>query len=250
MSVFVVAECGVNWVAIESDKLRMAKKMIETFKECGADACKFQMYKEYHVAAHPRKDELQAIVLSEDDAKALREHGDGVGIDVFFTPMYVEAVNILERIHVNRYKIRSRDAVNVDLLKAVMATNKDMMVSVANNRVDWDVLCTPGSDGKELRYRVKLLYCIEHYPTEDEEVDLTGAFPAMRRYQSSIEYAGLSDHTTGITCPIAAVAMGAKVIEKHVKLDNKYEWVDNAVAITPTEFKEMVYHIRRVEAMR
>lgn len=245
MGVFLIAECGVNW-----RDLKEAKRLIEVFKEVGADACKFQMYRPHQVASHPRAKELQDIIVDEERARELKEHGESIDMEVFFTPMYLEAVDVLEKLGVNRYKIRSRDALNTSLLQKVLATGKDVMISVANDRVDWEPLMQPGPDGKELRYRVKLLHCIEHYPAPDDEVHLCAAFPALRSYRSSVEYAGVSDHTVGITCAVAAVAMGAVIVEKHVKLDNSFDWIDNRVAVTPLEFKEMVEHIRRVEVLR
>lgn len=238
--VFIVAEIGVNWQDIVE-----AKRMIEVFRESGADACKFQMYKETHVARHPRAEELKKILVTEEIAKELIEHGATCDIEVFFTPMYTQAVDILEKLDVNRYKVRSGDATNTSLLRKVLETRKDVMISVAGDRLDWNAL-----DEADSRYRVQLLYCIARYPAKDSEVHLKTAFPSQRPYISSTDYAGLSDHTTGITCAIAASAMGAQIIEKHVKLGTSYNWIDDEIAVTPLEFKEMVYHIRRIEEMR
>ena len=79
---------------------------------------------------------------------------------------------------------------------------------------------------------------------------LKWAFPALRSYVSSNEYVGYSDHTPGITAAITAVAMGAQIIEKHVMLNKDFDWIDSSVSITPIEFKDMVYHIRRAEVIR
>ncbi len=240
MGVYVVAECGVNWRNIAE-----AKRMIEVFKECGADACKFQMYKPNMVERHPRSKDLLQIVMTEQMARELTEHGESVGVDVFFTPMYPEAVDILERLNVKKYKVRAKDADNAPLLLKVLSTKKDTYISVANNRIGWDTL-----DAANAKYRVKLLHCIDRYPAKDEEVHLRSVFPSYRSYISSIEYVGISDHTVGTTCCIAAVALGAEVVEKHVMLDRTTDWVDSAVSITPLEFKDMVQHIRRIEVMR
>ncbi|MFA5937509.1 MAG: N-acetylneuraminate synthase family protein [Candidatus Paceibacterota bacterium] len=240
MSVFVVAECGVNWRTIAE-----AKKMLEVFKECGADACKFQYYEASHVMKHPRAAELTKIAMTPEIVKELMEYGHSCDIEVFWTPMFVEAVDVLEKAGVNTYKVRSTDATNTSLLRKVLSTKKEVFISVASDRLDWGAL-----DDQDSRYRAKLLYCIQRYPAPDSEVHLKSAFPAMRSYISSVEYAGLSDHTVGITCPVAAVAMGAGIIEKHVMLDNQTDWIDKPVSITPMEFKEMVRHIRRVEVMR
>jgi len=240
MSVYVVAECGINWRDIGE-----AKRMIEVFKECGADACKFQMYQPHQVAAHPRAAELQKIIIEESGAKVLKEYGETCDIDVFFTPMYPEAVDILEKLYINRYKVRSKDAVNTSLLKKILETQKEVFISVANDRLDWGIL-----DKTDTKYKVKLLYTVAKYPAKDEEVHLKTAFPALRTYVSSIEYTGLSDHTTGTTCAVAAAAMGAQIIEKHVMLDREFDWIDAPVSVTPVEFKDMVRHIRRVEVLR
>lgn len=236
----VVAECGVNWRSVNE-----AKRMIEVFKECGADACKFQWYKESLVAGHPRAEELKKIMMTPEIAKELKEYGETIDIEVFWTPMFPQAVDELEKLDLNRYKIRSKDATNISLLKRVLQTGKEVLVSVANDRLDWGAL-----DDEKARYRVKLLYCIQRYPAKDEEVHMKYAFPALRSYQASVDYVGYSDHTTGITGCITAVAMGAQIVEKHVMLDNTTDWIDKPVSVTPIEFKEMVYHIRRAEAIR
>lgn len=237
---FIVAECGINW-----RDLSEAKKLIEIFGECGANACKFQMYEAEQVSTHPRAKELQSIVVTEDWAKELIAHGRACDTEVFFTPMYPDAVEMLKRLNVTRIKVRSKDATNADLLGKILATKKEVMVSVAGDRLDWDTLEEHG-----YRYKTRLLYCISKYPAKDDEVHLKNAFPAMRSYISSVDYSGLSDHTTGITCPVAAVAMGAMIIEKHVMLDRKFDWIDAPVSITPLEFKEMAHHIRRTEVLR
>jgi len=240
MSTFIVAECGINW-----RDLGEAKKMLEVFKECGADACKFQWYKESAVAGHPRVDELKKIMFTPEMAKELKEHAESVDIDIFWTPSYTQAVDELEKLDVNRYKIRSKDAVNTSLLKKVLQTGKETLISVASDRLDWGSL-----EDEKAMYRVKLLYCIQRYPAKDEEVHLKWAFPALRSYIGSNEYVGYSDHTTGITACIAAVAMGAQIVEKHVMLNREFDWIDSPVSVTPVEFKDMVYHIRRAEVMR
>ena len=238
--VFIVAECGVNWRTVPE-----AKKMIEVFKECGADACKFQYYTPTHVNNHPRAAELKKIAMSPEIVRELMYHGRSCELEVFFTPMFTDAVDVLEKNDVNIYKIRSLDATNTSLIKKVCATSKETFISVANDRLDWGALRDTDST-----YRVKLLYSTQRYPTPDNEMHLRTAFPALRSYISSTEYAGLSDHTVGITCAIAAAAMGAEVIEKHVMLDNQFDWIDKSVSITPMDFKEMVRHLRRVEVLR
>ena len=240
MSTFIVAECGVNW-----RDLGEAKKMLEIFKECGADACKFQWYKESHVSGHPRSDELKKIIFTPEMAKELKEHAETVDIDIFWTPFYTQAVDELEKLDINRYKVRSKDAVNTSLLKRVLQTGKETLISVAGDRLDWGAL-----EDEKAKYRVKLMYCIARYPAKDEEVHLKWAFPTLRSYVASNEYVGYSDHTEGITGCITAVAMGAQIVEKHVMLNREFEWIDSPVSVTPVEFKDMVYHIRRAEVMR
>ena len=237
---YLIAECGVNWRDVDE-----AKKMIEVFEACGADAVKFQWYKESNVSKHPRAEELKKIAMTPRLARELKNHAESCGIDILWTPMFAEAVDELEKLDVNAYKIRSIDATNTSLVKKVCSTQKDTYISVANDRLDWHAL-----DDEDSRYRVKLMYCIQRYPAPDNEVHLKLAFPSMRAYISSTDYHGLSDHTTGITCPICAAAMGAKAIEKHVMLDNQIDWIDKAVSLTPMEFKEMVYHVRRAEVLR
>ena len=231
---FIVAECGVNF---NNDK--EAIRMIAEAKHAGADGIKFQIYdhdnlcKVYggDVERNPHYDELMEIRIDKFRMKALKDQADKIGIEIFATPMYLEAVKILEKIGVKRYKIRYADRFNNDLLAAVNATGKPVMVSCDMDFVD-HLPANWNSDNINM-------YCIPEYPpTPDKFKQTFQLMPAFFR--------GYSNHYPSIIPPLIAAARGAEVIEVHVKLDRTHP-LDDAVSIDMTELAELCRLVRQME---
>ncbi len=197
---FIVAECGVNWRDLED-----AGHMILQAKLTGADAVKFQVYKQEHVAGHPREKELVEKILDADRLAWLSQHAQGCGIEFFATPMYVEAVDMLEKVGVKRYKIRYKDWDNDALVGEVRRRKKPIFVSIEARQ--------------EQRFVVL-------WTSEDAPMPLCG----------------LSNHIPSIAAPLWAIAHGMTYIEVHVQFDNYYGGyapIDSDVSLTFSQLAEV-----------
>lgn len=217
-----------------------AVNMMAEAKRAGADCVKFQIYDHANlcvvfpsgeVARNSHYDELMNIQIDEARMKLLKDQADKICIEIFATPMYLEAVEMLERIGVKRYKIRYADRFNNDLLAAVNATGKPVMVSCDMDFVDH----LPDNWNSDIIN----IYCIPEYPpTPDKFKQVFQLMPAFFR--------GYSNHYPSIIPPLIAAARGAEVIEVHVKLNGTHP-IDDAVSIDMTELAELCRLIRQME---
>ncbi|MDH3324150.1 MAG: N-acetylneuraminate synthase family protein [Candidatus Peregrinibacteria bacterium] len=169
----IVAEAGCNWSTMEE-----AKQFIDESKRLGLWATKFQIYNDELIKDHPDREFLKSIMIDKEIAMILFEHGREIGQEVFFTPMFEEAVNWCEQIGVNYYKIRYMDRNNKDLINFIKKTGKTYFISMNcedNPKFGF---------GFEQR---KVLFCQPYYPSPISEYI----------WNSSIIYDGMSDHTKG-----------------------------------------------------
>ena len=250
MKVVVIADIASNWMG----SMKKGKQLIEDCKEAGVDLVKFQMWrvedlyteeqmrklKEKEVYTEtPDIKELKKYELNFEKARALKEYADSLGVEWFTSVFYPEAVAFCEEIGVKRYKIASRTAALMDknsmeVLNAVAKTGKPVIISLGMEGADLSLF------RRLFPNRVEYLYCVAKYPPSDGEVFLTRSTKPI--------YSGFSDHTLGITASIAAVALGARIIEKHVKLPES-QGPDAPFSITVSKLKELIGHIRRLEVM-
>ncbi len=232
--VFIIAECGVNFTMF-AEAIAM---MIEA-KNAGCDAVKFRIYNHDNlckvhggeVERNPHYDELMEICIDEARMRALKDQADKIGIEIFATPMYLEAVEMLERIEVQRYKVRYADRFNNDLLAAVNATGKPVMVSCDMDFVDH----LPENWNSDIIN----MYCIPEYPPTPDK--FKQAFQLMPAF-----FKGYSNHYPSIMPPLMAVSRGAEVIEVHVKIDRTHP-IDDEVSIDMTELTELCRLVREME---
>jgi N-acetylneuraminate synthase/N,N'-diacetyllegionaminate synthase len=248
---FIVAEIGSN----HNGDLNLAKKLIDTAHKAGADAAKFQFFLADKIAADT-KDKIAVM----EDGRSLREfykahetprewipelseYCKAKGIVFFATPFDTEAVDLLEAADVELYKIASFEIVHLPLIKKVAECGKPVIIStgMANNEEIGeaiDVMC----------YVRNSMYILLHsgisYPAIIEDVNLRAMTALQKKFNAPVGY---SDHTLGIIIPIAAVARGAHVIEKHLTLDRGMEGADQKFALEPKEFKQMADGIRECE---
>lgn len=248
-----VAEIGLN----HNGDVELAKKLIETAKRCGAGAVKFQCYRTDMLYSRPGitrllKEDGEKLIqifkqaeLGEAQFTELAAHARKTGIPFFATPFDIEAVLFLESLGVPYYKVASPDITHIRLLRAIAATAKPVFVS------------TGGANGDEIARAVKvlneegsgavtLLHCVSVYPCPAEHINLRSILWLKENFRAAV---GLSDHTEGIEAPLAAVAMGATVIEKHFTLDREMDGPDHAFSLPPTVFQRMVEEGMRVHKM-
>ena len=241
---FIIAEAGIN----HNGDIETAKKLVKAAKETGADAIKFQSYHtEEFVGVNSKNYQLfKDLELSEDEFAELHELSLKEGIEFISTPLDLSYVDVLDRMNVPAFKIASGDLTFIPLLQRVAGTGKPIILSTGMStigEIDRAVrtIREAGNDN------IILLHCISAYPTPYNEVNLR-AIKLLRDVFSLPS--GYSDHTIGIQIPIAAVALGAKVIEKHFTLDKDMEGPDHKLSADPKEFTEMVDGIRIIEAAR
>ncbi len=253
--VLIIAEAGVN----HNGSLEMAKQMADIAKRCGADFVKFQTVKADSLvsrfaamAEYQKKntgteesqlDMLKKVILSYDDFIELWKYCQSKDIGFLSTPFDIESIHFLNDM-VPFWKIPSGEITNYPYLVEIAKTQKRVVLSTGMSNVQEietavNVLKQFGTP------EVALLHCNTQYPTPYEDVNLR-AMNTLREH-FGVE-TGYSDHTNGIEVPIAAVAMGATIIEKHFTLDRKLPGPDHKASLEPGELKQMVTAIRNIEA--
>lgn len=253
----IIAEAGVN----HNGDLQMARLLIEKAAEAGADYVKFQTFRaDRIVTAQARKagyqmkgtdheeGQLEMIRKLEIDRPAhemLMVHCKAKNIGFLSTPFDEESVDLLAELGIPAFKVPSGEITNVPYLRKIGASGLPVYLSTGMatlGEVEFAIQILEAAGTP--RDQVTVLHCNTEYPTPMEDVNLR----AMQTMGSAFGVAaGYSDHTLGIEVPIAAVAMGARVIEKHFTLDRKLEGPDHSASLEPQELAEMVRAIRNVE---
>lgn len=234
MSVFVIAEAGVN----HDGDIQEAMRLCVAAKRCGASAVKFQHFNSRRLWGDDR---IAALELDASEMANLKWQCDSLGIEFMCTPFDVQALNEISPL-LKRVKIASGCITRIPLLQAVKRTGLPVILSTGMSNLG-DIKTA----FKELAgCDVTLLHCTSSYPCRTEDVNLK-AMDALREQTVGLIPIGYSDHTQGITVAIAAVARGAEVIEKHLTLDRNAVGPDHKSSIEPEEFRVMVSAIRTVE---
>jgi N-acetylneuraminate synthase/N,N'-diacetyllegionaminate synthase len=246
---FTIAEAGSN----HNGSLEQAKKLIDVAVKAGADAVKFQIYQaenlyskytpEFSYLKGQNVYELiKSVETPREWIKELARYCKDKNIDFLASAFDFEAVDLMDK-YVPAFKIASFEITDLELIKYTAEKGKPMIIStgMANLCEIEDAITAIKSVGNE---DIILLHCNSLYPTPVEVVNLK----AIETMRTAFKVpAGFSDHTLGIHIPIAAVAMGTCVIEKHFTLDRTLPGPDHSFAIEPDELKEMVRYIREVE---
>ncbi len=249
---FIIAEIGNN----HNGDIVLAKRLVDLAKEAGADCAKFQMRDMDSLYANKGNsmdasedlgsqyvlDLLERFQLSTEEMFEVFDHCKKVGIIPLCTPWDVASLRRLDEYGLPGFKIASADLTNHDLLLEVAKTGKPMLVSTGmstESEIEQTVDVLRGAGANFC-----LLHCNSAYPAPFKDVNLK-YIERLRQIGGGI--VGYSGHERGIAVAIAAVSMGAKVIEKHFTIDKKMEGNDHKVSLLPAEFKEMVQGIRAVE---
>ena len=254
----IIVEAGVN----HNGSIELAKKMIDAAVEAGADAIKFQTFKAEKVVSRyaPKAEyqkktttdgesQLEMIKKLELDAAAhqtLIDYCKKRNIQFLSTPFDFESIDLLNELGLDIFKIPSGEITNLPYLRKIGVLRKKIVLSTGMATLGdiedaLDVLMEAGT----VRENMTVLHCNTEYPTPMEDVNLR-AMLTIRSTFPGVQV-GYSDHTLGIEVPIAAVAMGATVIEKHFTLDRNMEGPDHKASLEPDELKAMVKAIRNIE---
>lgn len=255
MSVYIIAEAGVN----HNGNIEIAKKMVDKAVECGVDCIKLQTFiAEQLVSKNTEKAEyqkkqtkfnesqyemLKRLELSFEDFKTLKEYCDLKKIDFMSTGFDFKSIEFLESLNIDIWKIPSGEITNLPYLIKIAKLNKPVILSTGmstSEEVRSAIYILKSNGCRE----ITLLHCTTEYPTPLEDVNLKAMITMKNDFGTKIGY---SDHTEGIEVSIAAVALGATVIEKHFTLDRKMEGPDHKASLEPDQLKNMVDSIRNIE---
>ena len=253
---FIIAEAGVN----HNGKIENAIKLIDAAAEAGADAVKFQTFKAQNIVCRNAKkaeyqkqttdaDEnqymmLKKLELTEQMHEQLLQHCRENGILFLSTPFDLDSIDYLDRLGISIMKVPSGEITNYPYLKKIAETGKKVIMSTGMCTVE-EVEAAVNVLKKYGSKDISLLHCNTEYPTPFCDVNLSAMTTLKNQFDLEVGY---SDHTFGIEIPVAAVAMGATIIEKHFTLDKNMEGPDHKASLEPEELKQMVNAIRNVES--
>jgi N,N'-diacetyllegionaminate synthase len=251
--VFVIAEAGVN----HNGEVELARQLVEAAAAAGADAVKFQTFRAEAVAAtsapkaayqvettgsdNSQLDMLRSLELGEQAYVELKRRAEERGLIFLSTPFDAASVALLDRLEVEAFKVSSADLTNIPLLEEIGSRGRPVLLSTGMADLEeiasaLDVLP---------RARTILLHCVSAYPAPPQEANLRALRTMADRFGIPVGY---SDHTIGHEVALAAIALGACVLEKHVTLDRTLPGPDHRASLEPSELAELIRSARTVEA--
>jgi N,N'-diacetyllegionaminate synthase len=254
--VFVIAEAGVN----HNGSVELALELAKTAAACGADAVKFQTFRADRIATRSAAkaryqlsqtdntesqfEMLQRLELSAQDHRRIIDYCGQLGIQFLSSPFDEESVDLLDEMDIARFKIPSGEITNFPLLQHIAAKGRPIILSTGMatlGEVEEALLALQAAGATE----ITLLHCVTEYPAPLDQINLK----AMQTLRAAFGLpVGYSDHTPGIEVSIAAVAMGAEMIEKHFTLDRSLPGPDHKASLEPPELKQLVEAVRNVES--
>lgn len=248
--VFTICEVGSNY----NGSLDCALDYLRAAKRAGADAVKFQTLRKNKLVApriyvdggwveNPVYKAFSSLELPDEWHFELKRCADEAGVEFFSTPFYLEAVDLMERVGVRTYKIASGDISFLPLLQAVGATGKRVIMSTGASALA-DIETALNTLTQSGARDITLLHCVANYPPRWEEMNLRAMVTLKEQFGFPV---GISDHTPGSLVPIAAVALGAVAVEKHVTFDRGQAGPDHPFAMTMEEFTDMIAQLRKLE---
>lgn len=262
-NVFVIAEAGVN----HNGDIRLAYELINTAKEAGVNAVKFQTFKTEKIVSKKAEmanyqkrnlrtnesqfEMLKKLELSYNEFKELRKRCDKIGMMFLSTPDEEDSLDFLaDDLNVPIIKVGSAELTNLPFLRCIARKNKPIILStgMANlSEVEEAIHVIQSNQNCSnscIFFPLTILHCTTNYPCSYEEVNLKAILTLKEAFKLPVGY---SDHTLGIEVPVAAVTLGVKVIEKHFTLDRNLPGPDHKASLKPDELKAMVKAIRNIE---
>ena len=257
-NVCIIAEAGVN----HNGDLDLALKMCAAAKDAGADIVKFQTFntdnnvlKSCEMAEYQKKnvggaeshwEMIKRLELNHKEFRRIKDYCDEIEIEFMSTPSEIDSLNFLISLGMEKIKISSGEITNLPFLRNIGENKKQVILSsgmanLGEIEAAIDILIAAGT----CRENITILHCTTEYPTLLEDVNLLAMLTIKESFKVNIGY---SDHTTGVEVAIAAVALGAKIIEKHFTLNRKMMGPDHAASLEPAELKNMTQAIRKIES--
>lgn len=252
--VLIIAEAGVN----HNGSLEMAKQLVDTAHECGADIVKFQTakldslvsksaqmadYQKKNIGVNgSQKEMLKKLLLSYDEFVEIAHYCKEVGIIFLSTPFDIESIHFLNDMQ-DIWKVPSGEITNYPYLVEIAKTGKKVILSTGMAEMN-EIQAAINVLNENGATDITILHCTTEYPVPIKDVNLN----AMKTLKERLGYpVGYSDHTLGIEVDLAAVALGAEVIEKHFTLNRDFPGPDHKASLEPDELKAMVDGIRKLE---
>ncbi len=253
--VLVIAEAGVN----HNGSIETAKQLARTAKECGADIVKFQtakldslvskyagmaQYQKENIGKEAsQKEMLKKLLLPYPEFEILADYCREIGIQFLSTPFDLESISFLEHLGLDMWKIPSGEVTNLPYLIKIARTGKPVILSTGMCRMSEvekavEILREYGTTN------LSVLHCTTEYPAPYEDANLSAIKALRERLHVPVGY---SDHTAGIEASIAAVALGAVIIEKHFTISRQMEGPDHKASLEPEELKKLISGIRNIE---
>ena len=255
MAVLIIAEAGVN----HNGSLELAKKMADVAKEAGADIVKYQTaVPELVISTFAEKADYQKAQTGEEESqldmvrkihfdfaghKELKEYCDEIGIMYLSTPFDLDSIDFLESIDMPVYKIPSGEITNLPYLEKIAKIGKPVILSTGMSTIE-EIGNALGVLNANSTPQVTVLHCNTEYPTPMHDANVRAMLDIFRNFGVPV---GFSDHTLGMAAPLAAVALGAVVVEKHFTLDKNMDGPDHKASMSPEELKELIKTIRETE---
>lgn len=252
----IIAEAGVN----HNGSFENAIKLIDIAKNAGADIVKFQTFKTENIVtkdaptanyqnksinSNTQYDLLKKLELTYEEFTKLKTYCDKQNIIFTSSPFDLQSAEFLMQLNVPYIKIPSGEITNYPLIKYLAKFNKNVIISTGLStikEIKWAIdLFTKNGTSLD---NISILHCNTQYPTPYEDVNLNVIQTLIKKFKIRVGY---SDHTLGIEIPLAAVALGATIIEKHFTLDKTLPGPDQSTSLDPTELKEMITKIRNIE---
>ncbi len=249
---FIIAEAGIN----HNGRIEIAKKLIDLAVEAKADAVKFQMRdfktlytdnafnntKHEDIASQYLLSLIRESTLSEENFKALARYAKQKGIMFLCTPWDIASVDVLEKLGVPAYKLASADFVNFELIEYVASKGKPLILSTGMS--SFEEIKTTVSHLNKLGAEYILLHCNSAYPAAPKDINLKFMQTLKEKFGAIVGYSG---HELGLAISLAAIPLGAKVIERHITLDRTMTGPDHAISLESAGIIKLVRDIRRIE---
>ncbi|MFA6402595.1 MAG: N-acetylneuraminate synthase family protein [Salinivirgaceae bacterium] len=255
---YIIAEVGAN----HNGDILLAKKIIDSAKECGADAVKFQSWTPESLISKEEyqrnqsyndgdggkkhfgslKEMVEKYYLKEEEHYELKQYCSAIGIDFCSSPFSKSEVDLLEKLEVPFFKIASMDINNLELIKHTAKYKRPIFLSTGMATLS-EIEIAVKTIEREGNNQIVLLHCISIYPPKYQDIHLNN----IKMLQNAFNYPiGFSDHSIGTSIPLASVALGACVIEKHFTLDKDMPGWDHQISADPRELKEIVQESQNI----
>lgn len=239
---YIIAEAGIN----HNGDVEIAKRLITEAAKCGADAIKIQTIIPEDLFSESTNPKLYQMckdwILNKKEHLILKELAKKNNIDFFSTPVGLKSLSIIKQVKLPAIKIASGDLNNFELIQAAANTGCPIIISTGMSTLT--EISHTVELMKQMNIQFALLHCISSYPAPIEDTNLRTIPYLINTFNVPVGY---SDHTLGIESSLAAVTLGATIIEKHFTLDKKMEGPDQSLSADPAEFKNLVRKIRTIE---